>query len=223
MKKAVLFDLDGVLLDSMPFHIQAWQTVFSPFDISIKPDDIYSREGTKTIDLAGLLLSENGLDSGPTRREEIAKHKSEIYNTISKASLMPGTHDLLLKLAERQVAIAIVTSSFRENLQRIMPKEILQQFSVTVTGDDVQNGKPHPEPYIQGAERLKLGPSDCVVIENARLGIQSAHAAGMACAAITSTQSRNHLKEAELIVNDLRELAVHVDALLGLERGGKDD
>jgi len=219
LKKAVLFDLDGVLLESMPFHISAWQTVLSPFDISIKPDDIYSREGTRTVELARILLDHYGVSLPDSQINQIIKDKSETYNQISKATIMPGTEELLAELKTRQVVCAIVTSSFRENLYKMLPRHVLAHFTVLVTGGDVKQGKPHPEPYLRAARELKLSPSECVVIENAWLGVKSAQGAGMPCVAITSTQSPELLHEADMISADLSGILQNLDHILSLKGG----
>lgn len=203
MRKAVLFDLDGVLLDSMPYHVLAWQEVFGRYGAQIEPDEIYSREGSRTAEMARMVAENHGLDLSETERTQLIQEKSMLYNELSRAEIMAGVVELIEELKRRRIWIAIVTSTFRENLLRVMPADLVRQFDVIITGGDVQNGKPHPEPYLKAAEKLGLSPEDCVVVENAELGIASGKAAGMFCIGVTSTQTEEQLKQADLIVSDL--------------------
>ena len=214
MKEAVLFDLDGVLLDSMPYHCKAWQQVFARLGVDIQPEEIYSREGTRTAELARALVKDHGLELDEEAILHLIDEKSKVYNAISRAELMPGAVDLLEKLKRRGLLTAIVTSTFRENLEKILPPEFLRQFEAIVTGEDVSIGKPHPRPYLLAAERLEKEPARCVAVENAPLGVKSAHAAGMPCVAITSTQSADKLREADWIFADLREFLDNLNQVL---------
>ena len=214
MKEAVLFDLDGVLLDSMPYHCKAWQQVFARLGVDVQPEEIYSREGTRTAELARALVKNHGLELDEEAILHLIDEKSKVYNAISRAELMPGAVDLLEELKRRGLLTAIVTSTFRENLEKILPPEFLRQFEAIVTGEDVSIGKPHPRPYLLAAERLEKEPARCVAVENAPLGVKSAHAAGMPCVAITSTQSAEKLREADWIFADLREFLDNLNQVL---------
>ena len=129
---------------------------------------------------------------------------------------MPGVEDLLEKLIQYRIYKAIVTSTFLENLQKVMPEEILKKFEVVITGGDVRFGKPHPEPYLKAAKKLNLKPSDCVVIENAKIGVQSANKAGIYCIGLTSTQTEEQLSNADKIVPDLKTIIEQLDTILSL-------
>ncbi len=214
MRSAVLFDLDGVLLDSMPYHVQAWQTVFSRYGVQIEPHEIYAREGTRTSEMARILVKQHELALSEEEILQLIREKSETYNRISKAEIMPGAVELLEELKRRQILTAIVTSTFRENLQKIMPPEMIRQFEAIVTGEDVTIGKPHPQPYLLAAAKLERAPEQCLAVENAALGVQSAHAAGMKCVGITSTQTPEQLREADWIFPDLFALTEKVNEVL---------
>jgi len=214
MKKAILFDLDGVLLDSMPYHVKAWQEIFAQYDVKIEPDEIYFREGTRTADLAKYLAISHQLELSENELTELVQQKSKRYNEITKAGVVPGVPELLEELKQRSVFKAIVTSTFLENLLRVMPEEIFQKFDVVITGSDVINGKPHPEPYLKAASKLGLKPSECVVVENAKIGVQSANAAEMFCIGLTSTQTKKQLKSANKIVPDIETIIEQLDIIL---------
>ena len=216
MKKAVLFDLDGVLLGSMPYHVKAWQEVFSQYNIKLHPDEIYSREGTKTADLARNLVRDHKLNLSEEDLQNLVQSKSKKYNEITKADVMPGVSDLVNELKRRQVKIAIVTSTFRENLLRVMPQELVAKFDTIVTGGDVENGKPHPEPFLKAAEKLGIKPSECIVVENAEIGIRSGKTAEMFCVGVTSTQTPEQLKQADKIVPDIISMLNQIDEILSV-------
>lgn len=214
MKKAILFDLDGVLLDSMPYHVKAWQEIFKKFDVQIKPEEVYSREGSRTVDLAKSLAISHQLNLSENEISELVQKKSKRYNEITKAGVMDGVPKLLEELEKRSVFKAIVTSTFLENLLRVMPKEIFKKFDVVITGSDVTYGKPHPEPYLKAAQKLGLKPSECIVVENAKIGVQSANSAEMFCVGITSTQTKEQLKNADKIVPNIKTIIKQLDIIL---------
>ncbi len=214
MKKAVLFDLDGVLIDSMPFHFQAWQKIFAPLGVELEPDEIYHREGSRTAEMIRLLLRDHPVDLTEAQIDELVRQKSALYNQITRAEIMPGVVELIEELKRRQILIAIVTGTFQENFLQVMSPELLRQFNAIVTGGDVAQGKPQPEPYIKAAQKLGLPAGDCVVIENAELGVQSARAAGMYCVALTTTQSRKQLQQADRIVSDLWVVIDQINEIL---------
>jgi HAD superfamily hydrolase (TIGR01509 family) len=216
VKKAVLFDLDGVLLDSMPYHVQAWQSVLSPLNVTIEAEDIYSREGTRTSELARELLRKYQIELSEQAIEKIVSEKSQSYNQISQARLMTGAIELIDDLKYTRVTCAIVTGSYRENLERVVPEDFLNNFDSIIGGGDVTAGKPDPQPYLLAARRVSLQPAECVVIENAALGVRSAIAAGMPCVAITSTQSAEQLREADLILADLQQVMEKLGDILML-------
>jgi beta-phosphoglucomutase len=216
VKKAVLFDLDGVLLGSMPYHVKAWQEVFSQYNIQLDPNEIYSREGTRTADLARNLAIDHKLNLSEEELQNLVQSKSKKYNEITQADVMPGVSDLVLELKRRQLKIAIVTSTFRENLLRVMPQDLVAKFDTIITGGYVENGKPHPEPFLKAAEKLGIKPSECIVVENAEIGIRSGKAAEMFCVGVTSTQTEEQLKQADKIVPDIILMLDQIDEILSV-------
>jgi|Deesub1362B_J571_1020462.scaffolds.fasta_scaffold28914_2 beta-phosphoglucomutase len=214
MKQAVLFDLDGVLIDSMPYHVRAWQEVFRDYGVEIQPEEIYAREGTRTADLARILIQKHGLSLSEEDIQQLIHRKSQVYNTISRAELMPGAVDLVEELRRRRLRLAIVTSTFRDNLMRILPPDFVRQFDAIVCGGDVTLGKPHPQPYLLAAEKVETEPQACVGVENAPVGIQAVKAAGMRCVALATTQQPEKLKEADFIFDNISHLLEHLNEVL---------
>jgi beta-phosphoglucomutase len=204
--KAVLFDYDGVLVDSMNYHVQAWQTVFREINLEIKPAAVYMTEGSRSIELARKIFSEHHI---PITEEELIKFvdkKQQVYQQITKAKLTDGAEALIAKLKEQGLQLGLVTGSTQFNVRATLLLRTLSQFDIIITGDETQNGKPHPEGYLNAARALRVKPAECLVIENAPFGIQAAKNAGMMVAALTVTLDRTQLDDADFYANDLVDL-----------------
>lgn len=194
--KAVIFDLDGVLIDSMPFHYQAWKDAFAEFDIDITREDIYEREGEKREKTVSDLYSKySRKELNPDLIKSIIQTKDAIYKRIFKVQFIPGALELLASLKRNNVKLALVTGATSlEDLFR-QHTGFLDNFDAIVDGDSSQRGKPAPDPYLIAVQRLQLSAENCCVIENAPLGIMSAVAANLICFAIKGPSS---LSEATL-------------------------
>lgn len=203
---AALFDLDGVLIDSMRYHVQAWQEIFASYGITIHPREILQREGEKAGKTAFLLARKNGLHWTQEDLEEAVKAKRKIYQQQAPKGLRPVARNAVEACRKAGLKTAIVTGSVRYNLEAVLSDQELALFDTIVTADAVKLGKPDPEPYLKAAERLGLPPAQCLVVENAPLGIHSAKAAGMTCVAIETTLPREDLVEADRIILDLDHL-----------------
>ncbi|MCL1934610.1 MAG: HAD-IA family hydrolase [Candidatus Azobacteroides sp.] len=181
MIKAVLFDMDGVLYDSMSNHVQAWSETASAWGLKSEPEDFYlmeGRTGPATIDV--LFNRNRGRDATPEEKEIIYNQKSRRFVELNAvAQPMPGAMEVLEKVKQLGLLRIVVTGSGQytlfENLDTHFPgffdKDLI------VTAYDVRYGKPHPEPYLMGLKKANLAPQEAVVIENAPLGIESAVAA----------------------------------------------
>lgn len=205
--KAVLFDLDGVLIDSMPHHVRAWQTVLSEFGIFVPEERLRRHEGEKAKVTIGRIAGEHGLNFNDQELEELVEKKRKIYRQTAPRGMTPTARRAVDSLRERGYETAIVTGSVRPNLEWALSQEERDLFNAIITSEVYSNGKPHPEPYLKAANILTLEAKDCLVIENAPLGIQSAKAAGMTCIALTTTLPAEELSEADQIIPDLRSLA----------------
>ena len=206
--KAVIFDLDGVLIDSMPHHVRAWQEVFRSFGVELPAEELRMHEGEKARITIGRLARKHGLSFDDDELEQLVEQKRQIYRRSAPRGLRPMAQQIVRLLLKRGFRLAIVTGSVRPNLEWTLSPAELALFQTIVTSEECRNGKPSAEPYLLAAERLHLQPSLCLVIENAPLGIQSAKAAGMKCVAITTTLPGEFLHEADWILPDLDSLQV---------------
>jgi beta-phosphoglucomutase len=204
--KAVLFDFDGVIAQTMDDNFAAWTHAFSQHGITIQKQDYFLLEGRKPMEVAQFFLKPAGIDDESTFRTTV-KSKEEFYIANNTFSLYPGAVELLQHLKSQGTLLALVTGAGRERLQNTLSAEIRAHFDCIVTANDVIHGKPSPECYEQAAKHLGVTNYDCIVIENAPLGIQSAKSANMRCVAIASTLPPEHLQNADIIVSSILDLS----------------
>ena len=204
--KAVIFDMDGVLVDSMPYHFLAWYEALMPYGVRVSCFDVYSREGEKWEKTLRDLFIRSGKRSAPGLLKEIFARRQKVFKRIFQRFIFSGAQSFLSSLNRQGYALGLVTGSPRKEVNTILPPKILSQFKVIVTGDQVKRGKPDPEPYLRAAGIFGFKPGLCLVVENAPLGIESAKKAGMFCIAITSSLPKEYLDKADLIIDKLQDI-----------------
>ena len=219
--RAICFDLDGVLLDTMPFHAQAWQDALKQFGGRVSRRLIYAWEGESGTVTAKTLL--RGTRIGPSRQaeQELLRIKEHRFRQLGRRVRMARSHQQLLRhLSRQRVPIALVTGTSQSEVRRVIPDRILKLFGIVVTGDGVRHGKPHPEPYRTAMQRLRVVPRQTIVVENAPYGIQSARRAGAGFViAVPSSLPRRFLQQAHLICSSDR-LASFLPFLTGVKPYG---
>ncbi|MDR2948554.1 MAG: HAD-IA family hydrolase [Prevotella sp.] len=188
--KAILFDMDGVLYDSMKWHAKSWKETMDEFDIPSTPEEFYLYEGmvgSKTIN--DLMNREKKRNATPEEIETIYKRKTELFTKYNDGSLIPYAYDFVKKIYGEGLACVVVTGSgqptlinkLEHNFPGLFKKELM------VTAFDVKHGKPHPEPYLMGLQKAgNLKPNQVVVVENAPRGVEAAVAAGIFTIAINT-------------------------------------
>ncbi len=205
--KAVLFDFDGVIAETMSYHAAAWQKAFGKYQIEISAEDIYLQEGQFADIIAQKVAKEKGAHLSNCQLQEIVKKKRALYEKITKAKVYPETKAMVEQLKNLSIKLGIVTGSILSSIKVVTGDLFLENFDCIVTGDSVTNNKPHPEPYLTGAKKLRVKPEECLVFENAPMGIKAAKAAGMFCVAVKTTIKDNrHLQEADIIVENISDL-----------------
>lgn len=203
--KAIIFDMDGVLVDSMPYHAEAWQQAFAEAGISVKKSEIYELEGSNHMQTVDIIFRRAGRVPTDKDAEELSRRKIEIFNRIEKVMPFEGMKELIAELAP-VYRLAVVSGSNRKTVHGLVNKFFPGAFRVIITGDDVKKSKPDPEPYLQAVEKLGVPKEECIVIENAPLGIRSAKSAGLRCIAVVAYLGREKLEEADVIVDIHGEL-----------------
>ena len=188
--KAVLFDMDGVLYDSMPNHAVAWQESMKQFDIHMTASDAYATEGARGIDTIQMMVKkQKGIDISLDEAQKMYDVKTEIFHTMPTAQIFPGVKDIMQKIKNAGMQVGVVTGSG----QRPLILRLLDDFgdfldeSHIVTAYDVKRGKPNPDPYLMGLQKAgNLKPWQGIVVENAPLGVRAGVAANLLTVAFNS-------------------------------------
>jgi mannitol-1-/sugar-/sorbitol-6-phosphatase len=198
--EAVIFDLDGTLIDSTPAVIRAWNTWAEEYGLALT--EVPRHHGVPSASVVRAALPEDLYEAAVQRITDL--ELSDLHDIV----VLPGATDALASLAGAKNAIATSCTVALANA-RIRAAQ-LEPPTVMVTADDVVNGKPHPEPFLQAARLLAVDPRRCLVVEDAPKGLEAAQAAGCFTLAVVTTTPRNAL-DADAIVTDLSEVRFHVN------------
>lgn len=199
--KAVLFDMDGVIVSSEPLHVIAFRNILAQHGFSLSNEDYLDHFAGKT-DMAGFISYFGGQDGAP-ELDTIMGQKAREYAKLAQEELRPypGVLELIERLADQGVLMGLVTGSLRSEAELTLTTfGIREHFSCVVSAHDIRFSKPNPEGYLQGADKLGVRPADCVVIEDAPSGVAAAVAAGMRCLGVLTTHSRADLAAATALV-----------------------
>jgi beta-phosphoglucomutase len=219
MIRAILFDHDGVLVDSMSYHVEAWKRVMARHGIEIEPMEILLVEGATTMEVVAELFHRHNKAASPDQVQEIVLEKRNEYLANNATQLNSGVLEVLEYLKEDRYRLGLVTGSIRSQVEPVLGPEICSWFDCIITAEDVESGKPDSEPYLRAMRKLHVAPSECLVIENAPLGIRSGKSAGAAVVGITTTLPPYHLREADAIVHDFEELRRRLPSIMSKYEG----
>lgn len=181
--------MDGVLFDSMPYHSEAWHKVMKSHELPLSRKEAYMHEGRTGAATINMVFQRE-LDREATQEEieSIYQEKSALFNSYAEAKRMPGAWELLQKIKSEGLIPMVVTGSAQlsliERLEHNFPKMFKKE--LTVTAFDVKYGKPHPEPYLMALKKGGLKADEAIVIENAPLGVEAGHKAGIFTIAVNT-------------------------------------
>jgi len=212
--KAVLWDLDGVLVDSTRFHYEAYRRLMAESGRDVGFDEFRNLIGLRNETILQRLFSELPLQE----MGRLAHRKEELFRELiaGKVEALPGAADLVRRLRDAGVLLAIVSSTPRANIELILGSlGLAEAFAAVVGAEDAQRGKPHPEGFLAAAQRLEVPPARCVVLEDAPEGIAGGKAAGMRCIGVATTRPPGRLGEADLVVDRLDDPRVEAFLLCG--------
>lgn len=212
MLKAIIFDFDGVLVDSMFFQANAWVETFREIGISITRKDIYELEGSNNKRLIKSIFEKEGKEPEPWYLEQLPKKKREALD-FDQIKPFEGILDCLKEL-KRHFKLALVSGSHADTVNRVVDKFFPNYFDVVITGSDLEHGKPDPDPYLKALEKLGLTKNECIVIENAPLGITAAKRAGLYCVAVASMLGPEKIQHADFVFNDHSALLDYLKSLI---------
>jgi len=202
--QAVIFDMDGVLVDSYAPHLESWRVLANEIGASITDEQFDHTFGRTSRDIIRMLF-------GATDDETVHAYderKEALYRDLVREAVpgMPGAVELVGSLATAGLGLAVGTSGPRANVDLVCAAMGLDDLlKVRVTKEDVRRGKPDPEIFLTAAAKLGVAPACCVVIEDAPAGIQAARSGGMRCIAMTSTHESGALSEADAVVDSLAD------------------
>ncbi|MHC4069033.1 MAG: HAD family hydrolase [Planctomycetota bacterium] len=214
--KGVIFDLDGVLVNTGEFHRQSWYDLAEREGFEMSDELFYSTFGMQNYQIIPMLVGRavTGEELGSLSQWKEGRYRELIKG---KLELLDGVRELIDDLKRAGFLLAIGTSTPLVNLEFMLENVPVDGcFDAYVTGEDVKRGKPEPDTFIMAAEKLSLPRENCVVVEDAVQGVAAGKAAGMAVVAVTTTREREELGEADLIVDSLAEAkAEDFEKLLG--------
>ena len=218
-KSAILFDMDGVLYDSMPNHSKAWSQAMEKFGMHMTPHDVYLNEGATGHDtVVRISLRDRGYEASESEIDEIYGYKADLFRSMPEARVMQGALEVFRKAADAGLKILIVTGSGQKNLIERVQKDFEGYITRDrmVTAFEVTRGKPYPDPYLKGLEIAGVSAAQAVVVENAPLGIRAAVAAGIDTIAVNTGPLENEILMAEgpkALFGSMEQLARDWDSL----------
>lgn len=215
MLRAIIFDCDGVIADTEPLHLAAFQRVLEEEGLSLAEGDYYDRY--LALDDRSCFMKvyeDRGRSLDPNRLDELIARKAAYLEPVIREQLriFPGVEEFVRRAAAR-FPLAIASGALRREIKLILESaRLLDCFCAIVGAEDVSRGKPHPEPFLKAlalineARSETIRPEECLVVEDSIHGIEAAHAAGMRCLAVTNSYGRELLSRAEIVVESLAGL-----------------
>jgi HAD superfamily hydrolase (TIGR01509 family) len=190
---AVIFDMDGVLLDSGAHHREAWRLLLADLGVDPAPD-FWRRTIGRPAEEAVVQLLDRPVP--PAEAARLARRKREHYTRLARRGMLPvaGAPAFVASLATRSVPRAVATSASRHDVEGLLTEiSVRRYFEVIVTADDVGRGKPDPEVYLRAAAGLRRPPAECLVFEDSVVGVHAARRAGMRVIGLTTAHSEREL------------------------------
>lgn len=209
MIKAIIFDMDGVLVDSEPIHVAFEKQQFALHNLNISAEEHHRYMGVAS-DVMWQKISAKHTFNKPL--DEIIRESRErcihYFSELPEIPVMPGLTDLLEELTRKEIPIAVASSSYPEVIATILDKTGLRRyFKVVVSSQEAGKSKPEPDVFLLAAKKLGIAPKDCLVIEDSANGIKAAQAAGMTCIAYQGPGANPaSQKEADAVVKSYAQL-----------------
>jgi len=207
---AVIFDMDGTMVDNTPYHYKTWQVMFEKYGMGDLSSHTYYSEfsGVPVMDTVQRLFAGDRDADGLT---QLVKEKESIYQNLYTPHAAPinGLIAFLDELKQNGIKIAIASSASIHDIDFILERiHVRDYFDVIIDGSQVTKGKPNPDIFLKAAEHLQTLPENCVVIEDSIAGIKAGNAAGMKVIGITTGNTAEKLQPAALVINDFTELNI---------------
>lgn len=209
MLKAVIFDMDGVIIESEPLHYIAYHKMFDDMNIKVPAALYESFTGKSTLNICKQLCDIYNLEESPETLVNLKrKHFDYIFENDTNFDLMEGVLDLIKDYHNNGLTLVLGSSATMPSIERIFKRfDLNQYFKAKLSGADLKESKPHPEIFIKAAEATGFSKEECMVIEDATNGITAAKTAGIFCVAYDSFHSKNQdYSQADLVIKKFDEI-----------------
>ncbi len=206
--RAVIWDMDGVIVDTAIYHLKSWQAAFQRRGVNFSEEDFRRHFGQRN-DI--IIRDALGQDAPQSEMDAISREKEDDFRNMIRQDIkaLPGAIELIESLVKDKFKLALVSSAPRKNIRLLLTGlNINGYFNIVICGEDVTEGKPSPQGFLLAAQKLEVEPENCIIIEDAVAGVTAAKRAGMRCLAVTNTHPRTSLMEADLIVDTLETVSV---------------
>ena len=210
MLKAILFDMDGVIVDSEPLHKKAYFNMFNDIGIDVSEKLFESFTGQSTLKICRSLCKDFSLTNPPKELVDLKrKHFKFIFENDKDFKLIDGVLDLIKDYTNNGLVLVLASSASMLTINNIFKRFDLDKYFISkLSGADLQASKPHPEIFIKAAKSSGFKKEECLVIEDSTNGIKAANSAGIYCVGFDSFHSKNQdYSNADLVVNDLSLIA----------------
>ncbi|MFH1371921.1 MAG: HAD family phosphatase [Planctomycetota bacterium] len=218
MLRAVIFDFDGVLVDSELLHFEAFSNILSPLGVKMSKQQYFDKYlGLSDEELVRTVNQEQKLTLSESQLEQLLRQKASVFKelVVSEASIIDGVPAFLQMLADNKIPLAVYSGALKAEIELILKGAGLRDFfEALVSAEQVKKGKPDPEGFLLALQLLnkkthqKILPQDCIVIEDSNWGLQAAKAAGMHPVAVTNSYAADYLRPADKIIENLSELTL---------------
>lgn len=208
--KAIIFDMDGVIINSEPLHFKLERELLEELGGSIDRDEHESFVGTTDVNMWSAFKDKFNLK--PTVDEMVEMKRNRFMENIPNLELIPNFFEFMMEVYDRGYKIALASSNNKKAVDKIVETfELEKYFDFIINGEEVENGKPDPEIFLAVSNNLKLEPKDCLVIEDAKNGVAAAKDAGMKCIGLKSKGSGDqNLSRADLVIEDFNEINLQI-------------
>ena len=196
MKKGIIFDMDGTIVDSLPYHYEAWKIFFKENKVENFSEKLKDYKGGGTLDLLTTVLGNN---YSKKELKSMVDDKEIIFRDIYKNNVIPieGFIQMLELIKSQKILVGLASNAIRKNVKMILNElKIYNEFESIICGDEVENGKPNPEMFNKTVKRFKLDKKDCLIFEDSIEGLQGAVNSGIDAIGVKSSSSDKILKSA---------------------------
>jgi beta-phosphoglucomutase len=213
MLKAVIFDFDGVIADTENFHFEAFNEVLAVYSIDLTEEDYFEKYlGYSDLDCFNAFNSDCKMEWDDAEIEDLVQQKADVFESFVRSGkgVIKGVEEFVEMLRKNGILMGICSGATLRDIKAVMgSNELMKDFKVVITADDVICGKPDPEGYILARKRLEaaagqaISPNECIAIEDSEWGLEAARAAGMHTIGVTNSYPVAALGLADKVVDDL--------------------